>query len=238
MAIPKIIHYCWLSEEPYPELVQKCMRSWREFLPDYDFILWNRERAATLNSQWVDSAMAAKKWAFAADYIRLYALYNHGGIYLDCDVEVLKNFEELLTQDYLLGREFHKNVIEAAVMGCCAGTDWIANAMKWYENQLFDVREINNPNYAIPVILKKVLEDFTSIEILPAEYLSPKDNRTGMLNVTPNSYCIHHFDGAWFSSYQKEYFRLRVKYSLKFGAIIGLFIATLYSVKMKFFGNG
>ena len=237
MAIPKVIHYCWLSGEPYPELVQKCMESWKRNLPDYEFVLWNQEKIKECYNIWVDTARAAKEWAFAADYIRLYALYKYGGIYLDCDVEVLKSFDDLLDRDYFVGREFHNNVIEAAVMGCEPRQEWTKKAIDWYGSRSFDLTDLNNPSIAVPVIIKKALASFPNVKIFAADYFSPKDNRTGKVCVTPNTYTIHHFDGNWFSDYQREYFRIRVKYSKKYGAIVGLFVSTLYSVKMKLFSK-
>lgn len=237
MAIPKVIHYCWLSGEPYPELVHKCMESWKKFLPDYKFILWDREKIKECSNCWVDSAVATQKWAFAADYIRLYALYNYGGIYLDCDVEVVKSFDDLLDRDCFIGRETYKNVIEAAVMGCIPKQDWIKKSLEWYQSKIFDVAKLNDPSIAIPVIIKRALKPFSDVEILPADFFSPKNNRTGKTSISSNTYTIHHFDGNWFSDYQREYFRIRVKYSKKFGAIVGLFVATLYSVKMKVFSR-
>lgn len=236
MAIPKVIHYCWLSGDPYPELVQKCMESWRKFLPEYKFVLWNREKIDECTNSWVASAVVAKKWAFAADYVRLYALYNYGGIYLDCDVEVIKPFDDLLDRDYFIGRESHKDVIEAAVMGCEPHQEWMKEVLDWYCTKSFNVTKLNNPNIAIPVIIKKSLALFPNIKVLPADYFSPKDNRTGTVCVTPNTYTIHHFDGNWFSDYQREYFRIRVKYSEKYGAFVGFCVASLYSLKKKFVG--
>lgn len=236
MAIPKVIHYCWLSGEPYPDLVQKCIESWRRCLPDYQFVLWNRDKIKEIESTWVDSAIAAKKWAFAADYIRLYALYNYGGVYLDCDVEVLKSFDDLLERSYFMGRESHKDVIEAAVMGAEPSLDWVKNALSWYESKAFDTAQLNNPSIAIPVILKKSLLK-RKVTVFPSDYFSPKDNRTGSIKITSNTYTIHHFDGNWFNDYQREYFRIRVKYSKKYGSIAGLIVSTLYSVKMKFFSR-
>lgn len=233
MAIPKIIHYCWLSGEPFPELVRKCMDSWKVHLPDYEFIFWNLPKIKQINNAWIESAVAAKKWAFAADYVRLYALYNYGGIYLDCDVEVVKSFDDLLNRPYFLGRESHKNVIEAAVMGAECQMSWIGKSLDWYNGKKFDAKQINNPSIAIPVILKNVLEKHRDVAVFPAEYFSPKDNRTGKLSLTKNSYTIHHFDGNWFSDYQREYFRIRVAYSRKYGSIAGLLIATLFSLKRK-----
>lgn len=99
--IPKIIHYCWLSNDPIPEKLQEYMKSWKEKLPDYEFKLWNFDCFDINSSQWVKEAFEAKKYAFAADYIRLYAVYNYGGIYMDMDVEVIKSFNPLLNNDYL-----------------------------------------------------------------------------------------------------------------------------------------
>ena len=94
--IPKIIHYCWLSDDPVPSDLQKYMRTWKEKLPDYEFMKWDFNRFDKQSSKWVAQAFDNKKYAFAADYIRLYALYNYGGIYLDMDVEVLKSYNPFL----------------------------------------------------------------------------------------------------------------------------------------------
>lgn len=94
--IPKVIHYCWISGDPFPEKIQKCVDSWKRVLPDYEVVLWDYAKIHALNVRWCEEAIACKKYAFAADYIRFYALYNYGGIYLDSDVEVLKPFDDLL----------------------------------------------------------------------------------------------------------------------------------------------
>ena len=86
--IPKQIHLCWLSGDPYPAKIEKCLASWKKHLPDYEVVLWDTERFDLESVPWVKQAFEAKKYAFAADYIRFYALYNYGGIYLDSDVEV------------------------------------------------------------------------------------------------------------------------------------------------------
>ena len=152
---------------------------------------------------------------------------------MDCDVEVLKTFDDLLERSYFVGRESHKDVIEAAVMGAELGLDWAKNALDWYKSKVFDATQLNNPSIAIPVILKNVLSKKSNIAVLPAEFFSPKDNRTGNVKITPHTYTIHHFDGNWFSDYQREYFRIRVKYSKKYGALIGFIVASLFSLKHK-----
>lgn len=107
--IPKIIHFTWFSNDPYPDTVKRCMETWKEFLPDYEFIHWDMEKISGIDNNFLKQALEMKKWAFAADYVRLYALVNHGGIYIDTDVLVYKNFDELLTNTAFIGREnsFH-----------------------------------------------------------------------------------------------------------------------------------
>ena len=84
--IPKIIHYCWLSNDKIPQNLQQCMVSWKEKLPDYKFIKWDFSRFDKECSPWVKEAFEHKKYAFACDFIRLYAVYNYGGIYMDMDI--------------------------------------------------------------------------------------------------------------------------------------------------------
>lgn len=103
--IPKKIHYCWLSGDPYPEKVQQCIASWHTHMPDWEYVLWDMERVKDIDSVWLKECIATKKWAFAADYIRLYALYHEGGVYLDSDVLVFQSFERFLTDRFFIGRE-------------------------------------------------------------------------------------------------------------------------------------
>ena len=138
--IPKIIHYCWLSDEPYPSIIQYCLNSWKRYLPDYEIILWDKKKFDINSSKWVQQAFNAKKYAFAADYIRLYALYHYGGIYLDSDVEVVKTFNPLLHQPYFFGTENNETIrIEAATIGVEPHNDFILKCLQYYEERDFIV---------------------------------------------------------------------------------------------------
>ena len=112
--IPKIVHYCWLGDDAYPDLVKNCIQSWKQKLPDWELKLWDKKCLKELDSSWVLEAYEAKKYAFAADYIRLYAVYTYGGFYLDSDVEVLKDFAPLLKYPYVFCAENSEGDIEAA----------------------------------------------------------------------------------------------------------------------------
>ena len=86
--IPKVIHYCWFGRGEKPELVQRCIESWRKFCPDYKIVEWNEDNFDISCNRWCKEAYELKKWAFVSDYARLKAVYDHGGIYLDTDVEL------------------------------------------------------------------------------------------------------------------------------------------------------
>jgi mannosyltransferase OCH1-like enzyme len=213
--IPKIIHYCWLSEDPFPELISNCIGSWKKILPDYEFILWDTKKFSLGNNIWVKQAFEAKKYAFAADYIRLHAVYNYGGIYLDGDIEVIKSFNALLHLPYFIGSEGN-GIIEAGVFGSEKGATWLADCLKHYNNREFiktdgsfdtltlprimmnhikkrhSITEIESPNIN-NVLYKKSNE----LNMFPKDYFCAKNHGTGIIEKTNNTFCIHHFAMSW-----------------------------------------
>lgn len=212
--IPKIIHYCWMSGDAYPADIQKCIDSWHKILPDYEIWLWDVKRFDINSSVWVKEAFERKKYAFCADYIRLYALYNYGGIYLDSDVEVLKSYNDLLELPYFMGLE-SKGIVEAATIGAEKGCPIIKDLMSHYEGRHF-VDENGNPDIVImPQIIQDEIKDKYSLKIIqtkeefdpnnnvlnvfPYDRFSPIDS-TGkryVLRTTKFTYSIHHFASAW-----------------------------------------
>lgn len=95
--IPKILHYCWFGRGQMGPVALKCMESWKKYCPDYQIKVWNEDNFDIGQNTFVKEAYEEKKWAFVTDYVRLYALYTEGGIYLDSDIELLKNLDDLLS---------------------------------------------------------------------------------------------------------------------------------------------
>ena len=211
--IPKIIHYCWLSGDSYPKNIKKCMKSWKKILPDYEFVLWDLKRFPLEKSLWVKQAFEKKKYAFAADYIRFYALYHYGGIYLDSDVQVLKSYNDLLDLPYFMGQENSEGPIEAATMGFEPNHPLLKSLLDYYEDRPFIKAEGSFDMWPVPNIIKKNIEasftynlisdkkDFDTsanvINVFPSDFFSPKDFHTKIICVTDNTYSIHQFDGSW-----------------------------------------
>lgn len=223
--IPKIIHYCWLSNDPIPESLQKCMESWKTYLPDYQFIHWNFERFDKDSSLWVKQAFENKKYAFAADYIRLYALYHYGGIYLDMDVEVIKSFDPFLPLKTILCYESYPEDTypEVAAFGVEKEADWIKECLEYYCNREFITEKGEFNTTPLPQVIKKILEKRKykfikvsnideslkvtkdkNIGIFTSDFFSPKSYKTNVIKITQNTICIHHFAGTWTSKRKYE----------------------------------
>lgn len=215
--IPKIIHYCWLSNDPVPSEMQKYISTWKNYLPDYEFIKWDFSRFNKNSSVWVKEAFDNKKYAFAADYIRLYALNTMGGIYMDMDVEVLRSFDSLLTKNYFLCFENNKKgqVLEMATLGTEKGSWWIKLLLDYYKDRHFVKEDGSYDTKALPqvvrdifsnnnIVLKPIcnikdLDDVDNKEIcvLSYDYFSPKSYETEIIELSSNTYSIHHFASSW-----------------------------------------
>ena len=218
--IPKIIHFCWFSNEPYPERIKKCIDSWKTYLPDYEIRHWGLKDFDFNKLAWTEEAFKEKKYAFVSDYIRLYALYNYGGIYLDSDVEVCKSFDDLLNYKIFLGYEF-SGLPEAAIVGSETNQEWLKVGLEWYNTKHFKNQDNSLNMIVAPLICRYAFESVNECKLiddgnihstsdyilLPQEFISPKDGFTGKINKTDNTYSIHHFNSGWV----KKSFSIQVK---------------------------
>lgn len=223
--IPKIIHYSWISTDEKPEIVQRCMQTWREKLPDYEFVLWDARRIAEeINNSFVDEAIMVKKWAFAADYVRCFAVYKYGGIYLDTDVEVLKSFDEFLNYRMFIGEEgisFLSGTIQKIIrltshcFGAEAGHPYLRLCLHYYNNRRF----ILSMNWDLPDTMRydqTILPIIQSLLMTPygfksqGYYYDKEQTLSEGIKVYPswyfdaprrltmkNTFCIHHCVGSW-----------------------------------------
>lgn len=156
--IPKIIHYVWLGDAPLPEDMQKCMDSWKKWMPDYQWMRWDDEVIQNIDYIFIREALEEKKWAFASDVIRLYAIHKYGGIYMDTDVMVYRSFDPLLQNKAFIGREnsMHQigKTMEVYLTTCCFGAEpgnpFIKRCLDYYEGRHF----ITSQDCALPAELR------------------------------------------------------------------------------------
>ena len=214
--IPKIIPLCWLSGDPYPEKIQFCIDSWKKYLPDYEVMLWDTARFDVDSIPWTKQAFEAKKYAFVADYIRFYAVYNYGGIYFDSDVEVIRPFDRFLNLPYFVGVEAVPTSVELAAFGAEKGTAWVKHAMEYYEGRSFIQENGQMDINTMPVVIGEHLrkkyqwtpiEDLSQFDPVPSKFCilpldwfcaHPSDPENGIrYYITENTHSIHHYANSW-----------------------------------------
>lgn len=206
--IPKIIHYCWFGRGPKGDLANKCIESWKKFLPDYEIKEWNEDNFDINMFQYAKEALEKKKYAFVTDVVRLYALYTEGGVYMDTDVEVLKSFNPFLHHIMFSGFETDGNV-PTGMMAAEKGSIWAKELLDEYKDRVFikpngEMNVTSNTSYITDYMVKKGLklnneyQDFPNLcTMYPSDFFCPKDHTTGKIHLTDNSVCIHHFAGSW-----------------------------------------
>ena len=101
--IPRILHYCWFGGKEMPQETKDCIASWQKYMPDWEYKLWNEDNFNVDSIPYTKEAHMSGKMAFVSDYVRLVALHDEGGVYLDTDVELFKSLEPLLSPEPGLG---------------------------------------------------------------------------------------------------------------------------------------
>ncbi len=234
MAIPKVIHYCWFGKGKKSELAEKCISSWKKYCKDYEIKEWNEEKFDINSNEYVRQAYESKKYAFVTDYVRLYAIYTEGGIYMDTDVEVLKPLDEFLKHKAFSSFE-NNNMIPTGIMAGEKGNAWIKDLLDEYTNLKF-IDENGNIDVTTNVVritnltkakydlkLESSFQELKNglVTIYPFDYFCPKDWETGKINLTENSHTIHHFSGSWhdeeLKKKVKKYRKKLNKYIDKYG---------------------
>ena len=188
--IPKKIHYIWLSNDPLPKLPQICIDSWKRHCPDYEIVHWDMAKCEKIikDVPFVREAVERSKWAFASDYIRLYALYQEGGVYLDSDVYLYQSFDPFLENEYFTNIEYTVHfkrsgsssllnadgtkkdpnqmvipglALQAAIFGARAGHPFLKKCMEYYENQKFILPsgELNTQNIS-PCVYAHIAQEY------------------------------------------------------------------------------
>lgn len=138
--IPKIIHYVWMGGAALPPLEEKCVASWKEHMPDWEYMRWDETNfdiaAAPL---YVRQAYEARKFAFVSDYVRLWALEKFGGLYMDVDFEVYRPFDDLMDK-YAAFAGYEGSKRKPVMQGVIASEPhgaWVRDMLSTYESRTF-----------------------------------------------------------------------------------------------------
>lgn len=216
MQIPKVIHYCWFGESPLPDKYKKYMESWRKFCPDYEIIEWNENNYDIKKYKYMEQAYKQKKWGFVPDIARLDIIYKYGGIYLDTDVELVQNLDELLWQKGFAGFESKDYVNLGLGFGAIKRLPIIKEMLKQYEqiefiNEDGSLNLIASPIWQTDLLKKKglitngeyqIVDDLT---IFPEKVLSAKNVYSRRIRLLPYTKSIHHYEGSWLDRESKDF---------------------------------
>ena len=214
--IPKVIHYCWFGRGEKSRLIQKCIKSWKKYCPDYEIIEWNEDNFDISCNTFVKQAYECKKWAFVSDYARLWVLYNHGGIYLDTDVEIKKSFNDLIDDNAFVGFE-REDRLGSGIIGANVKNNLIKEWMEHYNDLLYinDGKITKEPNviYMTQLFEEKGLivndkyQKVAGFTVYPRTYFCPVAVDEKFKHITDNTYTIHHFTSSWRSKTEMKKFK-------------------------------
>ena len=202
--IPRLIHYCWFGGTPLPPLAEECIASWHQYMPQWQYMRWDESNFSMANAPlYVRQAYEAKKYAFVSDYVRLWALEQYGGVYLDTDVKVVKSFELLLQETAFIGREESKaQLFGTCVMGCEPHCLWIQDMLALYDGISF-LREdgscdltTNVQRLGARINQSEAPMSEWGLRIYTHDYFSPITS-TRVMRRTAHTYAIHYYAGTW-----------------------------------------
>ena len=216
--IPHIIHYCWFGYHTKPRLIERCIASWREQLPDWEIREWNESNYDIHKNQYIEEAYQNGKWAFVVDFARFDILNRQGGIFLDTDVELLRPItEEFLEYEAFSGFESDRTVNPGLIYASAAGQPMLQQIMAEYEKRNFgekiDGRIENIVDVVTGILERKGLQGNNTLQVIegvaifPKEYFCCFNHEIQAFEKTADTVSVHHYYASWSPWYRRLYFR-------------------------------
>lgn len=232
--IPKKIHYCWFGKKALPDEAKRCMASWKKYAPGFEIVEWNEENYNVDKYPYTREAYKVKKYAFVSDVARLEVVCSEGGIYLDTDVELIRNIEDLLDLDSYMGQQTvannHVYVNSGLGFGAQKDNPIIKEMIADYSELPFinsdgTYNTLSCPARNSQILYKRGYIDSSTTQIIDGmtifspEYFCPMNASTGELIVTKNTYSVHYFSASWISNTQKIKKKIKKMLGPKFMAL-------------------
>lgn len=221
--VPAKIHYCWFGYNPLPDEYKAYMKSWKRYCPDYPIIEWNETNFDVTENAYCREAYEAGKWAFVSDYARLKVVYEHGGIYLDTDVELLKPLDPLLKNGWI-GFQNTEQAATGLGFGAEAHNRCVGEMLAVYEKIHFRKKDGSLNLTPCPVMntaalkrcgLKtgadacKTPQMLDGVTVYPVHFFNPLNPDTGKRIDTNETYTVHHYSASWNTDRQKKFRKLK-----------------------------
>ena len=206
--IPKTIHYCWFGGKMLPDFLKECIASWRELCPDYEIVQWDESNYDVNKFEYTKQAFENGKFGFVTDVARLDILYQHGGIYMDTDVKLIKPLDELLYQKGFVGVERWGNINTGGGVGVIPHHPMIEEMLDYrlkfpfvLHDGSFNI-ETNGLYETTPFIrhgmrIDNTLQIINGMTVYPASVFHPYDYMSCIENIEDDTMAIHYFYGGW-----------------------------------------
>ena len=208
--IPKTIHLCWFSNDPYPVEITVCLDTWKRVLPDYTIRIWRYADAKAIGCTFIDEALAEKKWAFAADVVRFYAVYTEGGVYMDSDIFLYKRFDEFIpehgfaTFNEKIEKEQSVFGLQAAFFMGEKGNQYCKDVLDYYMNTSFKNADGSFNDTISPYVMvdvakrygfrfEDVEQQLDGLTVYPTRHLAPRKR----FAVLADTFATHRVYGSW-----------------------------------------
>lgn len=205
--IPKKIHYCWFGKKRLPKELEGYIKTWRKFCPDYEIIEWNETNFDVDSHPFMKAAYEAKAWAFVSDYARLKIVYDNGGIYLDTDVEIMRNLDFLLVNQCFIGVQQLGNLCATGLgFGAEVSNQVVLAMMKKYDDLIFDInkkRELACPilnNSVIQSLGYKYVDEIVQLKhitVFPSKFMDPISPGNSKNLICEDTFFVHHYSASW-----------------------------------------
>ncbi len=238
--IPKLIHYIWLGTRELDKTSLKCMETWSKYLPDYEVKRWGDVECADIikGNKYASQALAAKKYAFVSDYLRVYILYHYGGVYMDTDVQIFKNIDCFLNNEAFSCFE-NATQIPTALMASVKGNAWMKTLLDDYDDREFvdkngnmdvttNVTLITNKSLEMGFIPNAQEQVFgPGVHIYTKDYFCPIDTYSNKDVFTKNTYAAHLYNGSWTSPTRRMLSKFKKRLDLDLDRLLPKFVLNL-----------
>ena len=221
MTIPKVIHYCWFGKKELPQSVINCINSWKKYCPDYEIKQWDESNFDIHKYDYTEEAYSKGKYAFVSDVARLDIIAREGGIYLDTDVELIKNIDKLLSYQAFMAMESENRVATGLGMGACKNHPFIIENLNEYKNRHFLLKNGKIDTTTCVTITSNLINKeygklsnqtayFKDMVVYEPEVFCPLNLETNRLSISSNTLAIHHYDTTWKDGKDK-FLKMKIK---------------------------
>lgn len=243
--IPRVIHYCWFGDAKQSSKIEECISSWKRYCPNYEIKLWNEKNFDINCSAYCKEAYENKKWAFVSDYVRLSVIYQYGGVYLDTDVELIRDLDDLLKMEAFMCVEQDLNIATGLGFGAAPKNDTVKSLLEVYENIHFEDENGNINLVTCPIYTTNFFEQHgykkdgtfqkvCNVVLLPSDYFCPLNYKNGRLNITDNTHGIHWYAESWMSENDRKIHQMEWKINNNFSPAFATIICICYRNLSRF----